>query len=412
MRESDIEVVIIGGGAAGIGAARRLHAAGVPCLIVEARSRLGGRAFTWIDGAGHALDLGCGWLHSADRNPWGAIAEQQGRVFDKSPPPWMRPTMTDIIPLAEQKEFHRALTDFFARVGPAVADGRDMAASELLPKDGRWNGLLNAAASYISGAEFDRLSALDFERYENSDVNWRVREGYGAVIAEHGEGLHVVCDCPVRRVDYRGKRLKIETDKGDITADRAVVTLPTTVLAAHEEFFQPPLPDKTRAASLLPLGLADKLFMSLEGADDFETEGRLFGRLDRAGTGNYHFRPFGRPMIEAYFGGQLAHDLEAQGDAAFFDFSVGELTALLGHDFARRIKPIRIHRWAADPYARGSYSYAVPGAADERAVLAATVDGRLYFAGEACSPHDFSTAHGAYKTGVDAAEQIIAARKA
>ena len=101
----------------------------------------------------------------------------------------------------------------------------------------------------------------------------------------------------------------------------------------------------------------------------------------------------------------------ARGDAAFFDFSVGELTALLGHDFARRIKPIRIHRWAADPYARGSYSYAVPGAADERAVLAQTVDERLYFAGEACSPHDFSTAHGAYQTGVAAAEAIIAARK-
>ncbi|HZL30565.1 MAG TPA: NAD(P)/FAD-dependent oxidoreductase [Pseudolabrys sp.] len=412
MADSDTEVLIVGGGAAGIAAARSLVAAGIACLIVEARGRLGGRAWTVADASGHGLDLGCGWLHSADRNPWSAIAEQQGRVFDKSPPPWTRPSMTDVIPLTEQKAFQLALKELFERVSPAVADGRDRPASDLLPADGRWNGLLNAAATYIAGAEFERMSTLDFDRYEDTEVNWRVREGYGAVIAKHGEGLLAIYDCPVRRVDYRGKRLKIETDKGDITADRAIVTLPTTVLAEQEEFFQPALPDKTHAAHGLPLGLADKLFMSFDGADDFETEGRLFGRLDRVATGNYHFRPFGRPMIEAYFGGQLARELEAAGEAAFFDFSVSELTALLGHDFGRRIKPIRIHRWAADPYARGSYSFAVPGAADERAVLAETVDGRLYFAGEACSPHDFSTAHGAYQTGIDAADAITASRKA
>lgn len=407
---TETEVVIIGGGAAGIAAARQLVAAGVPCLILEARTRLGGRAWTELDAGGHALDLGCGWLHSADRNPWTAIAEQQGRVFDKSPPPWTRPSMTDIIPLTEQKDFHRALMGLFARVGPAVADGSDVPASTLLPEDTRWHGLLNAAATYIAGAEFEHMSTLDFDRYDDTDVNWRVREGYGAVIARHGEGLPVVFDCAVRRVDHSGKRLKIETAAGDFAADAAIVTLPTTVLAGQENFFLPALPDKTRAAALLPLGLADKLFISLERAGDFEIEGRLFGRLDHAATGNYHFRPFDRPMIEAYFGGQLAHELEREGDAAFFDFAKAELTGLLGHAFTRRIKPIRIHRWAADPYARGSYSYAVPGAADERAVLAATVDERLYFAGEACSPHDFSTAHGAYQTGVDAAEAIIAAR--
>jgi monoamine oxidase len=160
----------------------------------------------------------------------------------------------------------------------------------------------------------------------------------------------------------------------------------------------------------LPLGLADKLFMSLDGADDFEREGRVFGRTDRADTGNYHFRPFGRPMIEAYFGGQLARDLEVGGENAFFDFAVAELVGIFGSKIAARVKPRRLHRWAADPYARGSYSYAVPGAADQRVVLAAPVDQRLFFAGEACSRHDFSTAHGAYHTGIEAAEQIIAAR--
>ena len=218
-------------------------------------------------------------------------------------------------------------------------------------------------------------------------------------------------DCSVRRIDHGGRRLTIETAKGAIAADRAIVTLPTTVLAENESLFTPALPEKTAAASGLPLGLNDKLFLSLDRAEEFEQDTRLFGATDRSATANYHLRPFGRPQIEVYFGGQLASGLEAQGERAFFDFAASELTALLGGAFARRIQPIRMHRWGADPFARGSYSYARPGMADCRAKLAAAVDDRLFFAGEACSRGDFSTAQGAWFTGVSAADQIIAARQ-
>src|SRR5262249_38942491 len=98
-------------------------------------------------------------------------------------------------------------------------------------------------------------------------------------------------------------------------------------------------------------------------------------------------------------------------DAAFFDFAKTELIGLLGNDFAHRIKPIHVHRWKADPFARGSYSYALPGKAECRAVLAAPVDRRLFFAGEACSRNDYSTAHGGDLSGIAAAEQAIAARR-
>ena len=111
------------------------------------------------------------------------------------------------------------------------------------------------------------------------------------------------------------------------------------------------------------------------------------------------------------FGGDCAAELEKGGLAAFFDFAVSELTGVFGSDFARRLKPIRVHCWRGDPFALGAYSYASPGNADGRAALAEPVDGRLFFAGEACSRHDFSTAHGGYLTGVAAAEQVIAARK-
>lgn len=415
MTVRDTEVAIIGGGAAGIAAGRRLHDAGIACLIIEARSRLGGRAWTCDDPAGHPLDLGCGWLHSADRNPWVAIAEAQGRSIDKTSPPWSRPSLPGVFAPGEQSAFNRAMGEFFERLSQAVANGKDlgndMPASDLLEPGNRWNALITAVGTYIAGTELRNMSALDFERYDDTEINWRVKEGYGTAIAAHGTGVPAMFDCEVLRIDHHGKRLKIVTAKGDIAADATIVTLPSSVLAAREDFFAPALPDKIHAAARLPLGLADKLFLMLDQAEEFEPGGRLFGSTERSGTGTYHMRPFGRPMIECFYAGQCARDLEAGGEAAFFDFAVSELTSHLGSDFAKRVEPLMIHAWGNDPYALGSYSYAVPGAAGERAVLAAAVDNRLFFAGEACSAHDFSTAHGGYLTGIAAAEQAIVARR-
>jgi monoamine oxidase len=175
--------------------------------------------------------------------------------------------------------------------------------------------------------------------------------------------------------------------------------------------FFPALPDKIEAARGLPLGQADKLFITLNRAEEFEPNSRVFAHTDRAATASYQIRPFGRPMIEVYFGGSHAAALETGGERAFFDFAAGELGELFGSGFANRIKPIAMHRWGADPFARGSYSFALPGQADCRAALAAPVDGRLFFAGEACSKGDFSTAHGGWFTGTATAEQAITARR-
>jgi monoamine oxidase len=411
MSGSDLEVVVVGGGAAGIAAARRLHEASVGCLLVEARPRLGGRAWTMIDGSGFALDLGCGWLHSADRNPWRTIAEEQGASIDKTPPPWMRPSLEIGFTRAEQNEFYEAMGSFFARLEQVAQNASDVPASAALEPGCRWNGLINAVSTYISGAEWDQVSAKDFDRYEDSGTNWRVIEGLGSVVSAYGANLPVMLDCPVRGIDHRGKRLRIATTKGDITADQVIVAVPSTLIAAEQLLFTPALPQKIHAAQGLPLGLDDKFFMALDGAQEFDPDVRLFGHTDRAATAAYHFRPLGRPYIEAYFGGKLAAELEASGDAAFFDFAVSELTGLLGNDFRHRVQPIRVHRWGRDPFARGSYSFARPGSADCRPTLAEPVEQRLFFAGEACSINDYSTAHGAWHTGVRAAEQVIAARK-
>ncbi len=137
-------------------------------------------------------------------------------------------------------------------------------------------------------------------------------------------------------------------------------------------------------------------------------DGHLIGNSNKTATGSYHLRPFGRPLIEGFFGGQLAHELEAARPGAFFDFAVAELVELFGSGI-RALRPLIETGWGRDPFARGSYSYALPGHADARAAFPAPVDGRIFFAGEACSQRDFTTAHGAYLTGIEAPDEVISA---
>jgi monoamine oxidase len=122
----------------------------------------------------------------------------------------------------------------------------------------------------------------------------------------------------------------------------------------------------------------------------------------------YQIRPFGRPRINCFFGGRFAASLEREGFDAMAAFATDELAGLLGGDVRQRLKPLAASFWRQDEFARGSYSYALPGHADDRAKLATPVDGRLFFAGEACSLNFFSTAHGAYETGTAAAEAALA----
>jgi monoamine oxidase len=129
----------------------------------------------------------------------------------------------------------------------------------------------------------------------------------------------------------------------------------------------------------------------------------------RTAMGTYHIRPFGQPCIEGFFGGRFAQSLEDTGDGAIAAEGINEIVSILGNDFRRKLKPLAESRWAHDPFARGSYSHALPGHAGDRAVLAAPVEGRLFFAGEATSPEFFSTAHGARDSGERAAGEVMAA---
>ena len=400
------DIAIIGAGAAGIGAGRRLRRAGANFVMLEARDRVGGRAHT----VSRALDMGCAWLHSADRNIFSAIGEATpGFHVERTIAPWQRQTGDQGFSAEDQAAFGQAFARFEQRIETESERGEARAAAAFLEPGGPWNHLLDAIFSYISGAALADIDARDYHRYEDTGLNWRVREGYGALIAACAQDLPVQLSTPVRGVDFSHAPVRIETACGVIEARQVIVTVPTSVLGKIQ--FTPELPEKNDAALGLPLGHAEKVYFELENAEEFPLDAHFFGHIDRRDTGSYHLRALGRPIVEAYLGGALAEGLALAGREAMADFAREELANLLGAAFPKRLTLLEASGWAHDEWALGSYSYAKPGCAELRATLAAPVADRLFFAGEACSKHRYSTAHGAFQTGYEAAGAALAAHE-
>jgi glycine/D-amino acid oxidase-like deaminating enzyme len=216
---SDVDVAIIGAGAAGLGAAHALKDSGLSVIVLEARARVGGRAHTTIPAPGITFDLGCGWLHSADRNSFVAIAGQFDFAIDKTRPPWREQSFDTGFPTAERMDFIRALDAFHDRAQRAAKSSRDSPASLCLEPGNRWNPMIDALSTYINGCELDRVSVFDMDAYEDTEINWRVRHGYGALITAYGAHCPLALDCKVTRIDHAGKRLRIESSRATSQAD-------------------------------------------------------------------------------------------------------------------------------------------------------------------------------------------------
>jgi monoamine oxidase len=406
---STIDVAVIGAGAAGISAARRLMKAGVSVALLEARRRVGGRAWT-VETAGHGLDMGCGWLHSADENPLASLVVPQDLTLDETPPPWgAEPAFGLGLNAEERSAFRTAFDDFDDRIAEAARRGEDLPASDLFEPGLRWNARMDAVSGALNGARFAEVSTIDYDRYRDTGVNRRVVEGYGALVSKLSVRLPVALDCTVTLIDHSGTSVVIETSRGRIECRAVIITLPTSLLADGGVRFAPPLPDLAETAAGAPLGLASKVHLSLSGWEEFPVDSQLWGRADTPETGGYHTRPFGRPMIEAYFGGALAWGLEAEGQAALADFAISELVELLGSDMRRRLEPLAVSMWGSDPFAGGAYSHCLPGQADARQRLRMPIDDRLFVAGEATSETFYGTAHGAWIEGERAALEVMSA---
>jgi len=409
---ADIDVAIIGAGAAGLGAARTLQNSGRSVLVLEARDRIGGRAHTVMVGDRLPFDVGCEWLHAGDRNSFVPIAAQLGFSVDRSRASWRDQTYDIGFPPDDHAAFNAAQDAFYDRVAAAAELDHDTPASQWLEPGNRWNALIDAVSTYINGAELDRVSVYDTDAYLDTGHNWRLACGYGALIAAYGAPCPVALDTHVELIDHSGRRIRLETSRGTLHAQQVIVTVPTSLLADETLKFHPALPDKTEAARGLPLGIAEKVMLAIDGGPGLKlpVDGHLRGAIDRVGTGSYDLRPLRRPVISCFFGGNFARERIDEGHGALAQAAIDELVALLGNDYRTQLRPLAQSAWAHDPLARGSYSHALPGHAGARAVLAAPVDGRLFFAGEATSPQFFSTAHGARDSGERAAREVMSVR--
>ena len=405
------EVAIVGAGVAGLTAARRLAGLGVGFVVLEAKRRIGGRACTDRATLGLPFDLGCHWLHSADRNPLARVAARLGftavpnrlerRIHGRNG--WATDDERD-----GWIAFERVQS---ARLDEAGASGRDVPAQALLDPSHRWSGLYEAWFGILNGAVPASVSAADLARYLDTGDNRQVREGLGTLVARYGAGVPVRLGAAARTVRWGGTGVDIEGPAGTLRARAAIVTVSTTSLRRERIRFEPRLPQETLAAiEGLPLGHALRIAVRFAPGTfgDPRRSHEIFAD-DSASALSFQVHPFGRSMASAYAGAGNAAELETAGIDAVRSHVVERLAAMFGHGVARRAETAVMSGWGSDPDIGGAYSFARPGGADLRDRLAAPVGDRLWFAGEAASRRGFSTVHGAWETGRRAADAVASA---
>ncbi|MDI4658715.1 flavin monoamine oxidase family protein [Xanthobacter autotrophicus] len=412
---AETDVVVIGAGASGLAAGTRLRRAGIPFRILEAASVPGGRAATDTTTLGVPFDLGCHWLHDARANPFTALAARLGfRVGATNSGPRRLHLGSRFATPEEKAQADAEVDQVFAAVIAAGRAGRDVAASEVAGPPGRFGPLARHWLELMSAAGPDSISCADFAFYHDTDDNWPVLDGYGALVLAAAGALPVTLDCPVSRIDRSGARLKIDSAQGSLSCHKVIVTVSTAVIASGRLAFAPALPpDMAEAFAALPLGFAEKVALAFDEDVFGVPERTALDAIDldqpaRAGASAL-LKPGGAPAALVHVAGPEAQALAADGEGALVAFALDVLGAAFGAGLKTKVKRSLVTRWAAMPYIGGAYSCALPGRAGLRARLHEPLDGRIFFAGEALGREAFSTCHGAHLSGLAAADAALAA---
>ncbi|KQQ27229.1 amine oxidase [Methylobacterium sp. Leaf123] len=402
------DVIVIGAGAAGIASARRLIERGLSVAVLEARGRVGGRAVT-TQLRGHAIDLGAHWLHAGPINPLVALARSRGEPLRRAAQHehlWIgrRPARAD-----EEAAFSRAFDVADRAITGAASRSQDGPASGALPRHlGPWRQRIAGVHALVSGRPLEEVSLHDWPSLEYGD-NFFIAGGYGAYLARLAFGLPIRLGCPVAGLDWSGPGVRVElADGGRLAARAVIVTVPMPVLQAAFRF-DPPLPERTRAAidgflsgiydhvvlhwPSAPFRGNDRLASVVGGRHKppgmltridgtpfhyFELDTALARALDAAGSGSDGARRLTRAVLAEHF-----------GRSALADLAIPALTA-----------------WRHDPWSWGSWAVVPPGHAPARTTLQEPVGERIWFAGEANSRAQWGTTGGAYEEGQRAADRV------
>lgn len=407
----EVDVVIIGAGAAGIAAARRVAAAGRRFALIEASNRIGGRAFTDTRSLGAPFDRGAHALYAADTNPLLPLAARAG--FETSAGPRLQK-------LRVGRRFGREgeIEDFLASVfrsrraiADAVRGKSDIAAARVLPKDllDDWKPTVDfVLGAYGTGRDLADLSALDLSRMTERDSSTYVRRGLGALIAKLGEGVPVQLSTPATKIEWL-KTLEVETERGKLRARTVIVTASASVLAAGKIKFTPELPKSyVDAFARLKLGSRDHIGLEVSGNPfGLAANDLVFQKAASARTGALLAHVNGSSICVVDVGGKFGAELAAQGEAAMTDFAVSWLADLYGSEVKSAVKRQAATRWNEEPWIMGAIASAVPGGDGARKQLAVPVRERVWFAGDAVHDTLGGTLAGAWESGTRAAEAAL-----
>lgn len=409
---SDVtDIVVVGAGAAGVAAMRVLARSNRTSLLLEASARIGGRAWTVTPRCGLNIDLGCEWLHSADRNPWVEVAIAAGASIDRREAAWGRQYKDLDFAPEEQKAARKLLRAWTSEMRERCPQS-DNAWDAVLQAEGgeRWRPYLERVVGALSGKPLKNVSVADYMTYleASTEADWRLPGGFGNLVAAILPRDAVTqLATPVTAIVLERDAVKLETWRGAVRARTVILTVSTNVLTSAAIALPPEVAEWQAAAADLSLGTNEKVFLEVLCPAAFEPETQVVGNPRSSLTGAYYIRPLGTHVIEGFYGGDAASEIARQGPAYAYDFAIGELARLFGSSARSHLRPLAVSGWELDPWIRGSYSCASPGKSNARASLARPYEGRIFFAGEATHRTAFSSMHGAFYSGERAATEAL-----
>src|SRR5258705_5988419 len=408
-READI--VVIGAGAAGIAAARRIKAANRRVIVVEATGQIGGRCLTDTATFDVPFDRGARWMHNADTSPMVKLARGAGLDVYPAPPGQKIRVGRRNARAGEIEYFLAALVRANRAIDDASRGKVDVSCASALPKDlGDWAGtaefMLGANAT---GKDLKDISAIDRARaLERNNALIACRQGLGTLVAKLGGQIPLALSTPASRIAWSGRDVTVETPAGRIAARAAIVTVSSNVLTAGNIKFTPDIPKRhLDAAAKLSLGSYDHIALHLPGNPLGLPRDELIIQQTNSTRTALLFADIGSSsMCSIDVGGSFGRDLAAQGEPAMVAFAVEWLTKLFGSDAVAAVKKSSATRWNAAPFALGAMSSAAPGSQPSRKILTEPI-GCMFLAGEATHETLWGTVDGAWESGERAAEAAL-----
>jgi monoamine oxidase len=421
-------VIVVGAGMAGLGAARALREGGFDVLVLEARGRIGGRAWT-RELAGAPVEMGAMFLHGTEGNPAAELADALGLSYE--PRPWGLGAAYDAAARARIDDqamgflftvfaFEEELAALAEELPPdaSLADAIEhhLDRQDLEDEERR---LARFALEQLLVELFDagppaKVGLRHYDAYQELEGGDQLLEGGYVTLADAlAEGLDVRLQEPVRRIAHGAAGVTVTTSTGSYQGSHAIVTVSVGVLQADAIEFEPPLsPAKRAAIARLDMGDLEKVVLRFE--EPFWRTGSGVANLCYIGERPGEFPVFmdftehaGAPTLVCLHGGQSARDaLASMSDEEIRERALAVLGEILGQEVPAPLA-VAVTRWRDDPFARGSYSYLPVGASpDDMRVLGAPEGERLLFAGEATVPEYYGTVHGALLSGLREARRI------